>query len=270
VLVATDHHGKAETPAAARYAASRSLTWSPVVELRRYRLHTDQRETLIDLFESRLIEPQELSGMKVIGQFRDLDDPNLFIWLRGFPHMSARAAGLADFYDGPVWQRYKAAANATMIDSDNVLLLRPAHSDSAFTLPENRLDRGKAAGDDRGIVEATVVSVDAATVPDVLSLYEQHVVRKVESWGGSLLGCFVSETSPNNFPRLPVREGEHVVAWFAGFPDHDAYDSMHRAHPVARVQAAITQEHLRGAVEVLRMAPTDRSLLTGRRAGPRS
>ncbi len=57
--------------------------------------------------------------MKVIGQFRDLDDPNRFVWLRGFRDMASRAKGLQDFYGGPVWKAHREVANSAMIDSDN-------------------------------------------------------------------------------------------------------------------------------------------------------
>jgi NIPSNAP len=112
--------------------------WSPIVELRRYTLHPEKREVLIDLFDRDLVEPQEQAGMKVIGQFRDLDAPDMFTWLRGFPDMPRRAESLAAFYDGPVWQANRDRANATMVDSDDVLLLRPARPHSAFTLDGNR------------------------------------------------------------------------------------------------------------------------------------
>jgi hypothetical protein len=56
--------------------------------------------------------------MSLLGQFRDLHDPDSFVWLRGFPDMPRRGQGLAPFYDGPVWARYRDRANATMIDSD--------------------------------------------------------------------------------------------------------------------------------------------------------
>ena len=62
----------------------------------------------------------------MLGQFRDLDDADRFVWLRGFESMAARPAALGAFYDGPVWKAHREAANATMIDSDDVLLLQPA------------------------------------------------------------------------------------------------------------------------------------------------
>jgi hypothetical protein len=101
-----------------------------VLELRQYTLHAGARETLISLFESEFIQPQETLGMAVFGPFRDLNDPNRFVWMRGFPDMVERKRMLAAFYGGPVWIAHREAANATMLDSDNVLLLRPEPSPS--------------------------------------------------------------------------------------------------------------------------------------------
>lgn len=35
--------------------------------------------------------------MRAIGQFRDLGDPNRFVWLRGYPDMPAREKALTAF-----------------------------------------------------------------------------------------------------------------------------------------------------------------------------
>src|SRR4051812_40152912 len=118
---------------------------SPIVELRQYTLHAGMRETLIALFESRFLTTQADVGIEVIGQFRDLDDPNRFVWLRGFPDMAARERALEAFYGGPVWKAGREAANATMLDSDNVLLLHPLGPDGGF-------DRARAAPRRPGLV----------------------------------------------------------------------------------------------------------------------
>ena len=39
--------------------------------------------------------------MTVIGQFRDLDNPDSFVWLRGFADMESRRKALGAFYSGP-------------------------------------------------------------------------------------------------------------------------------------------------------------------------
>jgi hypothetical protein len=195
-----------------------------IVELRQYTLRPGRRDELIDLFDSELVEPQEEVGMSVIGQFRDLDRPDRFVWLRGFPSMDERRASLGAFYAGPVWKTHSAAANATMLDTDDVLLLRPATPDSAF-----RLDGSTRGGD--GFVTATISPAE-----------DEGADR-----GGTLLGCFVSEPSENTFPALPVREGENVVVRFSGYPDRAALEASPRP----------------AQGDLLRLAPTSRSLLTG-------
>jgi NIPSNAP len=200
--------------------------WSPVLELRQYTLHSGARDVLIDLFDSELVEPQEETGMDIVGQFRDLDDPNRFVWLRGFPTMERRAESLAAFYGGPIWKAHRDAANATMVSSDDVLLLRPARPGSAFALAGER--RGTATGR----VAAWITPLDGAD--------EGSVGRTIAELGGSMLASFVTEPSENTFPALPVRENESVFVGFAGFSD-DA-------------------ELPPGA---LRLAPTPRSLVHG-------
>src|SRR5438552_17461258 len=76
-------------------------TCCPIVELRQYTLHPGKRDVLIDLFDREFVEPQEALGMKVIGQFRDLERPDCFVRLRGFSDMPSRKQMLADFYGGP-------------------------------------------------------------------------------------------------------------------------------------------------------------------------
>src|SRR5215472_3645099 len=98
----------------------------PVVELRQYTLHPGQRDVLINLFDREFVETQEAVGMPILGQFRDLANPDRFVWLRGFHDMPQRAFALNEFYSGPAWKANSSEANATMVDVDNVLLLRPA------------------------------------------------------------------------------------------------------------------------------------------------
>src|SRR5262249_36445034 len=107
----------------------------PVVELRQYTLRPGQRGVLIDLFDREFVETQETAGMAIVGQFRDLDKPDRFVWIRGFASMPSLAQALASFYGGPVWKAHRAQANATMIDTGNVLLLRPVTAGSGFPPP---------------------------------------------------------------------------------------------------------------------------------------
>ena len=104
----------------------------PVIELRQYKIVHGRRDALIALFERNFVESQEATGARLIGQYRDLDDPDRFTWIRGFESMAVRGTSLHDFYFGPVWRANREAANAMLDDNDNVLLLRPSASGAGF------------------------------------------------------------------------------------------------------------------------------------------
>ena len=232
---------------------------SPVVELRRYQLRPGGRDVLIDLFDRALVESQEREGMAVIGQFREVDDPHVFTWLRGFPNMIERARSLDRFYSGPVWQAHRVAANATMLDVANVLLLRPARPDSAFALDGERAAPGSHAAPP-GIVEATVLHLERSVDErEILSFFELAIADVVESDGGRVLGYFLTKESENTFPSLPVRENLSVFCFFCGYPVEDDAGREHSSGATRTVEEA---PGLRGAPEVIRLQPTPRSLLT--------
>ena len=228
----------------------------PVVELRQYVLHPGKRETLIELFDREFVESQEAAGAHLIGQFRDLDDPDAFVWLRGFADMSARKRALHAFYEGPAWKKHREAANATMIDSGNVLLLRPARSTSGFP-PERRAGRGAS----HGLLAAAIYYIDDS--PDTFTeFFEQTLAPACRQAGADCLAYFVTENSPNNYPRLPVREGEQVFVWFALFESELAH-AQYEAALQSRFPAVVSAltKRLRGRPDRLRLAPTPRSRL---------
>src|SRR6266581_5886011 len=136
--------------------ANPEQTCCPIVELRQYTLHPGKRHVLIDLFDREFIEPQEALGIKMIAQFRDVDNRNRFVWLRGFRDMASRAQALQNFYGGPVWKAHREAANATMVDSDNVLLLRPASPTSGFSLKNHNRSRTGSNQVRKELIAATI------------------------------------------------------------------------------------------------------------------
>ncbi|HSK87226.1 MAG TPA: NIPSNAP family protein [Anaerolineales bacterium] len=241
--------------------------YSPIVELRMYGLHPGRRAELIELFEREFIETQEAVGIRVLGQFYDLDDPDRFVWLRGFNNMSARAQSLHAFYSGPIWKAHRDAANATMIDSGNILLLRLAHPACGFAFKENRPPPGSCA-EQNGFVTATIYSFDAPVKPDFINYFENSIHPMLAAAGASILAYFVTEDSLNTFPQLPVREGEYVFVWFAGFQNIDAYKrylvTLEKSKFLKDEIATFLKKHLKGKPEVLRLTPTPRSWLTGK------
>lgn len=236
----------------------------PVLELRQYTLLPGKRDVLIELFEREFIEAQEATGMTVVGQFRDLDRSDRFVWFRAFPDMPTRARALTAFYDGPAWREHRGAANATLIDSDNVLLLRPARPNSGFaTSAQPRPPRG-ATGEPASLVAAAIYSFDEAADAGIVELFERDLRPLLERGGGTVLGYFVTDRRPNNFPRLPVRQGETVFVWLASFQDGKAYDAVVSTSEWRQAAQALSRR-LKAPPEVLRLAPTPRSLLGSRK-----
>lgn len=237
----------------------------PVFELRQYTLHPGQRDVLIELFDRELVESQEAEGMRIVGQFRDLDKPNRFVWLRGFPDMPERARALGAFYGGPVWKAHSKAANATMIDATNVLLLRPARPTSGFSLESLRRPGPGSTEVPKRLVIATIYYFAAPPGEDFLDFFDRDVAPLLQDAGASLLGGFVTESAVNTFPALPVREREQVFVVFSTFRDGEAYEqhlaALGRSAQWNGQTAKALLSRLDRPPEILRLSPTARSLV---------
>jgi hypothetical protein len=236
-----------------------------VIELRQYVMQPARRDELIDLFEREFIEPQEAVGMHVIGQFRDLDAPDRFVWLRGFADMPVRAEALDGFYGGPTWKRHREAANATIVDSDDVLLLRPADAASGFATASKPRAALHDATSRAGLIEAGLCSLDAPADDGFLDRFHRKLAPRLQAAGAELIGVYVTEESANTYPRLPVREGEQVLVWFARFDDVDAHHRYETALlDDSQWREAVAQSLLHGLKQPpqrLRLSPTARSEL---------
>jgi len=193
-----------------------------VIELRQYTMQPGRRDELITLFEREFIETQAAVGLQVLGIFRDAERPDRFVWLRGFADMAARARGLEAFYGGPIWHAHRDAANATMIDASDVLLLRPV---TAWPLSAEAVRSW----------HAMVCPLASAPEPDLLDALRAGPFTWLET-----------EPAENNFPRLPVRSGETVLVALS---------------PTAIALPPALAARLAGPPQVLNLLPTPRSPL---------
>jgi len=153
---------------------------SEVFELRQYTLHPGTRDTLLELFAREFVHTQEACGITIPGAFRDLGNADRFVWFRGFRDMASRKEALTCFYGGPAWKAHRDAANATMIDSDDVLLLR---------------------------------LVDGSAFPACMPARVNVTVYDAKSFVSGIPALTLLETEPaeNNYPPLPVRSRENVI-----------------------------------------------------------
>jgi hypothetical protein len=193
-----------------------------VVELRRYALKSGRRDELIEIFEREFVSTQEACGITLLGHYRDLDDPDSFVWFRGFPSMEERRRALEAFYvHSPAWLQHRDAANDTMIDSDNVLLLRPARSQSG-------IDRNGIQA--HGTAAVSIFMLDAAAGERYIESFERETLPALRQIARDV-GYFVTEPATNTFPPLPVREGDWAFVVTGLCDDIDSVDEWHRAYP---------------------------------------
>ena len=236
--------------------ALRATAAGPAVyELRQYKIVAGQRDAFIRLFDEAFVDPQEAVGIRVFGQFRDLDDANRFVWLRGFADMDARGKALNDFYFGPVWQARRGEANPLLDDNDNVLLLRDAgHAPEVAVAPPT--------GTAGGVVFATIYYLWKEPTEGFAAFFEAQLQPALARAGLPVVASFVPERSPNNFPRLPIRTGERVFVWFtrADQPaSHEAALQRLQALPEWPAINNRLKDELERSPQVLRLDPSPRS-----------
>jgi|GEM_PF-719071 len=223
----------------------------PVIELRQYTLKPGRRDDLIDLFDRQFIESQEAAGMTILGQFRDRRRPDRFVWMRGFPDMASRHRALDRFYTGPVWKAHAKAANDTMLDSDDVLLLRPARPETALLLDDEPVRSGRAT-----TVVAAIYQLARPADDTLVTRFEADVLPRLRAGGIDVKGVFVTEPAPNTFTRLPVREGEHVLVWVG-----DVESADRTLESIAEIARLATADGATVSPALLDLDPTSRSRL---------
>jgi hypothetical protein len=252
------------SPASELPAARADASCCNVLELRQYTLYPGRREPFIELFDSAFAEPLDATGMTVVGQFRDLDRPDRFVWMRGFKDMPSRARELAGFYEGDLWRARRNEANASMADSDNVLLLEPVSPALRFS---NIPPRPSAADEPAriGLVLVTLYYTKADNPAAFARLFDGSLRRRADRAGARTLAAYVTSTQENNYPKLPVRTGEHIFVWVATFANPEAY-AVYQAKLTSDKKWSESlwpsaREQLTRDPEVLRLTPTPRSRL---------
>lgn len=232
-----------------------------VLDLRQYTLRPGQRDALIEIFDEAFVEGQEAEGMHICGQFRDLDDPDRFVWLRGFTDLEARAKALNGFYYGPVWKARGDEANATILDSDNALLLNPIELGPAFPgLDSPRPPIG--ASEIPAAVIAGAVYHRRTADDGFVEFFTDQVAPALTGSGVAFTATFETLAAENNFPALPLRD-ETVFVWLATFPSDTSYAEHRRQLAGSRAwQTKLLPEltfRTTAPTQLLHLRPTARS-----------
>jgi hypothetical protein len=200
-----------------------------VLELRNYLLRDGATGDFARYFEEHFLFSQREEGMHVLGQFGVVGAPDRFVWIRGFESMPARLRGLSRFYGGPFWEAHRSRANAMMLEHHDVHLLRPLGVIAALTAGESLEDRaGEPPGafaENAGLVAVDFYRTRPGALERAIGLFERQRSPRV-------LGHFVAELAPNDYPRLPVTQDADLLVVLSAHADPEEYRRARTGGPI--------------------------------------
>jgi hypothetical protein len=97
-----------------------------IIEMRTYRTKPGMREEFLRIFGSKSVPAHLEIGMKILGPFLSVDDPDTFFFMRGFPDLASRDPMKAQFYDGELWKTELEHVLLPMLEKYDVVLVEDA------------------------------------------------------------------------------------------------------------------------------------------------
>jgi hypothetical protein len=94
-----------------------------IVEMRTYKIKPGKRSEFLEIFRSRSIPAHAEIGMKILGPFLSIEDPDTFFFMRGFPDLESREPMKAKFYDGPLWKNELEHVLMPMLEKYEVVVV---------------------------------------------------------------------------------------------------------------------------------------------------
>lgn len=231
----------------------------PVIELRRYTIKDGERDRFARDFEAFFPEAIQQTGAIVAGEFLERDRSSVFTWIRAFRDMDDRAKASAALYYGAVWKEHRTLMNSLMVDSDDVLLLRPlAPGRGVPILPA--VDPARETPGSRGVIVAQIFRVR----PDGVTAFVQHAEPAFTAYratGAREAGVLVTLDASNNFPQLPVRSNGPYLVWLGVLQDEHVLKTAFRPLAERSSQTLAATGLLLAAPELMVLDPAPRSRL---------
>jgi NIPSNAP len=94
-----------------------------IVEMRTYRTKPGMRDEFLRIFRSKSVPAHVEIGMKILGPFLSVEDPDTFFFMRGFPNLPAREPMKAKFYEGELWKNELEHVLMPMLEKYDVVLV---------------------------------------------------------------------------------------------------------------------------------------------------
>jgi hypothetical protein len=94
-----------------------------IIEMRTYKLQPGKRAEFLEIFRTKSVPAHDEIGMKILGPFLSLEDPDTFFFMRGFPDLQSREPMKAKFYEGELWKSELESKLMPMIEKYEVMLV---------------------------------------------------------------------------------------------------------------------------------------------------
>jgi heme-degrading monooxygenase HmoA len=94
-----------------------------IIEMRTYKIKAGKREEFIEIFRTKSMPAHAAIGMKILGPFLSIEDPDVFFFMRGFPDLASREPMKAKFYEGELWKRELEHILMPMLEKYDVVLV---------------------------------------------------------------------------------------------------------------------------------------------------
>ncbi|MGA7918601.1 MAG: NIPSNAP family protein [Candidatus Acidiferrales bacterium] len=94
-----------------------------IVEMRTYKTKPGCRSRFLEIFRDKSVPAHDQIGMKILGPFPSLEDPDIFFFMRGFPDLDSREPMKAKFYEGELWKHELENVLMPMLDKYEVVVV---------------------------------------------------------------------------------------------------------------------------------------------------
>ena len=99
-----------------------------IVEMRTYKLKPGKRPEFLEIFRTKSIPAHDEIGVKILGPFLSIEDPDTFFFMRGSPDVPSREPMKAKFYERKLWKEELENILMPMIEKYEVVLVEdPEH-----------------------------------------------------------------------------------------------------------------------------------------------
>jgi hypothetical protein len=97
-----------------------------IIEMRTYTTKPQCRERFLKIFREKSMPAHAKLGMKILGPFASVENPDVFFFMRGFPDLPSREPMKAKFYEGELWKSELEQLLMPMLEKYELVVVKDA------------------------------------------------------------------------------------------------------------------------------------------------